>query len=555
MAFIYDPNMGDAGGMRWVDDALASSPLAPSSFTTNTAAGYGGSAFAPLPSFSDPTAAVPTWQAQTAGTYQYTDPYTQKAYSLPVIPSGMSPQDVAKLIGSAEAGQSFYQDGNILKAQWGSPGLDANPLTGGYSSHAVDAQYGSPINYFDASGNPSWTGQWDAPDAIDKWGPRIALAIIAAAAGGAASAAAGGGAGGAAGGGGAGSGSVGGAGGFIGEGAASGIGAWDAALANAPSWSAGTGAMGGAASGSGGGGGGFTFNPAADSQLANEALGAEALSGYTGAPIPSVTVNGAPGGGSWWDSLTNAFTPSPGSAGSSALSSLTGGGSGGTNWLGLASTALGGLSGAQGQQGSTSSTRTMDPRLDQPVYGAGGLVPRTQQMLSDQMPWAQRYGAQAMGIGSDLLNSQIPTGPENPYLSGIADDMQRRTMDLLGENNRAIQGNAVGVGGLGGSRQGVAQGMAAGRAADSLQGQLAGLYGNAYQGDMQRQLQRIGLGSGLLSQGQSLWSQPLKDASGIYGNFSGFGNTTQNTDSGGGWQGLLGGALSGASFGRQMGWW
>jgi hypothetical protein len=295
----------------------------------------------------------------------------------------------------------------------------------------------------------------------------------------------------------------------------------------------------------GGGGSGFTFNPALDSQAANQAMGAEALSGYTGAPIPSVSIpgvgiGGTSGGGSWWDQLTGALTPS--------------GGSGGSNLLGMGSTLLGGLSGAQGQQGSTSSTRQMDPRLDQPVYGAGGLVPLTQQALTSQFPQAQQYGSQLMSTGMGMVNSQIPSGPQNPYLSGVADDMQRRTQELLGENNLAIQGRAVGVGGLGGSRQGVAQGMAAGRAADSLQGQLAGLYGQAYQGDMDRQLRRVGLGSGLLSQGQSMQFQPLRDTASIYSPFTGFGTTTQNADIGGGWQGALGGLLGGAQFAKNMGW-
>jgi hypothetical protein len=354
----------------------------------------------------------------------------------------------------------------------------------------------------------------------------------------------------------AGAGSVGGAGGFVGEGALSGVGAWDGALAASPSWTAAGGYAGGAAgtAGSGGGGSGFTFNPALDSQAANQAMGAEALSGYTGAPIPSVTVNGVPGGGSWLDQITSALTPSPGSTASSALGQLTGGG-GSSNLLGLGSSLLGGLSGAQGQQGSASSTRTMDPRLDQPVYGAGGLVPLTQQALAGQFPQAQQYGNQLMSTGSGLVGSQIPTGPENPYLAGIADDIQRRVGKTLSENNQAIQGRAIGVGGLGGSRQGVAQGVAAGQAADNLSGQLSNLFGTAYNSDMNRQLQRIGLGSGLISQGQGLQFQPLKDTSGIYGNFTGMGTTTQNTDSGGGLSGLLGGALAGASFGRQMNWW
>lgn len=91
---------------------------------------------------------------------------------------------------------------------------------------------------------------------------------------------------------GAGGGATGGAGGFVGEGAASGIPAWDGALAAAPS-----GAMPAA-------GAAAAFNPAADSQLASEQLGitgSQAAGDAANAAIPSVTVNGTPS--SLWGSL------------------------------------------------------------------------------------------------------------------------------------------------------------------------------------------------------------------------------------------------------------
>jgi hypothetical protein len=164
-------------------------------------------------------------------------------------------------------------------------------------------------------------------------------------------------------------------------------------------------------------------------------------------------------------------------------------------------------------------------------------------------------GQQMMSVGSGLLGQTAPTTATNPYLSSITDDMQRRTQDLLSQNNNAIRGNAVAYGGLGGSRQGVSEGLAASKAADSLQGNIANLYGQAYQGDQNRLLQQQTLGAGLLSQGLNTQYQPLKNTADLYSPFSGFGTTSQNQSSGGGWGGALGGALGAAQFGKNMGWW
>lgn len=269
------------------------------------------------------------------------------------------------------------------------------------------------------------------------------------------------------------------------------------------------------------------------------ATGASTMGG--GASVGGGTALGsAPGGGSFWDYIK------------SGASNLTGNG-GGVNWLGLGTTALGALGGAQGQSADTSATRQLPSYLQGPV--ANDLVPRAQGLLSQQMPGAMQAGQQLMTMGSGLLGQSAPTTAQNPYLSSVADDMQRRTQDLLGQNNLAIQGNFVGSGGLGSSRQGVAQGVAAGRAADSLQGNVAGLYGNAYNQDQSRLRQDWTIGSGLLNQGLNTPYQPLKNTSEIFQPYTGFGTTSQNQSSGGGWQGAVGGALSGAALGRQMGWW
>jgi hypothetical protein len=195
----------------------------------------------------------------------------------------------------------------------------------------------------------------------------------------------------------------------------------------------------------------------------------------------------------------------------------------------------------------------MDPRMDALFYG--GLAPATMQTMGQQMPAAQGAGNQMMQVGSGLLGQQAPTTATNPYLRSIADDMQRRTTDLLGQNNLAIQGNAVATGGLGGSRQGVAQGQAASKAADYLQGNIAGLYGNAYTGDQNRLLQQQTLGAGLLSQGLDTQFRPLQNTANVFSPFTGYGTTTNSTSTGGGWQGALGGALGAAQFAKNQGWW
>lgn len=78
----------------------------------------------------------------------------------------------------------------------------------------------------------------------------------------------------------------------------------------------------------------------------------------------------------------------------------------------------------------------------------------------------------------------------SPYLDAMASDLQRRTQDSLGQAFNGIRSDAIGVGGLGGSRQGVAEGVATGKAMDSLQGNLASLGNADYQGAMGRGLQR-----------------------------------------------------------------
>jgi hypothetical protein len=181
--------------------------------------------------------------------------------------------------------------------------------------------------------------------------------------------------------------------------------------------------------------------------------------------------------------------------------------------------------------------------------------------------------------------------PYNPYLTQIADDITRRSQDALGQGLNMIDQQAIGAGGYGGSRQAVAQAGALAQSNDNLTGQIANLLGGDWTNEQGRQVQRYGidksydlgmtnannnftlgqgqlqlgnrntdlsqtqLGANLLNMGTQMPWTGINNANGIYSGYSGMGNTTQSSQQGGGWQGLLGGLLSGATLGQNMGWW
>jgi hypothetical protein len=162
----------------------------------------------------------------------------------------------------------------------------------------------------------------------------------------------------------------------------------------------------------------------------------------------------------------------------------------------------------------------------------------------------------------------------NPYLGDMAgsitnrvtDNMQRRVLPSIGYGMQA-------AGGYGNSRQGVLEANALKDMNQGLGDSLAGLYGQSYQFDQgnataqrgqdmnfytqQRGQDQTGLalGASLFGQGVNGPWNPIQNANAAYTPYTGLGTTTQNTQSGGGWQGALGGALAGASLGKQMGWW
>lgn len=163
--------------------------------------------------------------------------------------------------------------------------------------------------------------------------------------------------------------------------------------------------------------------------------------------------------------------------------------------------------------------------------------------------------------------------PNNPNLGAVSDDITRRVNLARDQGIQGIRGNAVGVGGLGGTRQGVAEGLAISGAADNLAGQLANMNLGAWNADANRELQRyqgdqsfyntgrgldlqsVALGSNLFNQGvQGQWS-PINNANSTYSPYTGYGTSTNSSSQGGGMSGVLGGLLAGGQFARSNGWW
>ena len=174
---------------------------------------------------------------------------------------------------------------------------------------------------------------------------------------------------------------------------------------------------------------------------------------------------------------------------------------------------------------------------------------------------------------------------KNPYLDEIAGNITQKSQQALGQSLNMLDSGAIGTGGFGGARQGVAQGLATSRANEGLSGNLANLYGTDYTNSMNRDLQKygidtnafltnqgqnqnfytaqrgqdlaqIGLGSTLDTQAlQNQW-YPIQQYANIVGNLSGQNtSTTNSTQQGGGALGALGGLLGTAQIGSNMKWW
>lgn len=253
------------------------------------------------------------------------------------------------------------------------------------------------------------------------------------------------------------------------------------------------------------------------------------------------------------------------------------GGNGGAATSGMSDPSAGG---AMQPGGGYASIPGMSSPGSPAVGSAGGW---SQSMLNAP---GMTSPAPTPGITSTPYAGGVPpaSGYGDPYLSGRADDITSRTREMLGDAFAGIQGNAVGSGGLGGSRQAVAQGQAGAKAADYMAGQLAGMYSgdwNAqqgrnlarYQGDQSNALGNKQADYGFFSQNRSLdqgdfrnglaayglgadgdWAA-LNGANGVFSPWSSYGTSSTSGQQGGGTLGALGGLLGGAQLANQWGLW
>jgi hypothetical protein len=182
--------------------------------------------------------------------------------------------------------------------------------------------------------------------------------------------------------------------GFVGEGAASGVGAWDAALASTPSWTAGAGAAApAAAAGDAVSGNGAFLGEGVQSGVPawDGAAGAGA-----GAPVAgsggSVGSGGAVGSASTPNPVTG--TPPPANPNSIGWSGLFNGQgiNGGlqafmpsADAMQYALPILGALSGSKGQEVTKTETKELPDFLREPVAGQNGLVPNAQWLMQQQL--------------------------------------------------------------------------------------------------------------------------------------------------------------------------
>lgn len=166
-----------------------------------------------------------------------------------------------------------------------------------------------------------------------------------------------------------------------------------------------------------------------------------------------------------------------------------------------------------------------------------GFADATNNLLYND--WEQQQGRDLTKFG---IEQQTGLG-----YAGL--DTQRYLGDLSASTQRYLgdQGYDLGM-----TRAGNDLTLGQGQLALGNQGQMLNFW------DTERDNDRsdAALGASLYGSGvQGPWG-PIQSATGAMQPFTGFGTTNTSTPStGGGWQGLVGGALTGASVGRQMGWW
>lgn len=186
-------------------------------------------------------------------------------------------------------------------------------------------------------------------------------------------------------------------------------------------------------------------------------------------------------------------------------------------------------------------------------------------------------GAPQIQYGGGGGGAPGPSPAANPYMGGQVDYLRQQSDFALGQNLNGIRSNAVGVGGLGGTRQGVAQGIATGLANQGYTGNVANMLSTDWQNQQNRNLQNRGLDvqmrgqdigwqnqtnqyglqrdaldSQLVTNGINQSWAPIINAGNLYSQLGG-GSVTNSTNTGGGLQGLLGGALGGAQLYKAWG--
>jgi hypothetical protein len=273
--------------------------------------------------------------------------------------------------------ENVYMDGRTYdRRDAGYMGYDYNPTdwTDPRTQESQSLFNGQSFDEYGKDGSFSNSGVFTGIEDRNKYGDMIgALSILAmpfaaaglgAGAAGAAGAGAGAGAGG----------MVNGA--FLGEGIASGIGAWDGAMAAAGAGAGGAGAAG--AAGGGGGIGGGVGN---------------------GAFLGEGVASGVPA----WDAAATAA-----GSGGGLLSSL----GGAKNLLGIGSTLLGAAAGAKGQDASSTTSKDIPEWLKPYITGNNGLLSQTQQQLTaSRSPERMAQWDQMRNVGMGLLNQPIAGNP------------------------------------------------------------------------------------------------------------------------------------------------
>ena len=249
-----------------------------------------------------------------------------------------------------------------------------------------------------------------------------------------------------------------------------------------------------------------------------------------------------------------------------------------TPWGGYTGSSTANLTGPTGpvnsynQMVNPAYASTLGPGPTNTTANASNMTP---SVLPD--PFRTSYasgGNLGMGSNTGSASPQLGSYTANPYLGQMSDDITRRTGLARDQALQGVRSNAIGLGGLGGSRQGVAEAGVINQSLDNLTGQLANLNFQDYTGQQNRNLQQygmdqgfytsqrgqdlaqIGLGSQLETQAlQNQW-YPITQAANIYGSLGGLNSSTTNTASqGGGAMGALGGMLGTAQIGSNLKWW